>query len=124
MPSITSDGNVTFSGAYDTTITITNTTGITFPTSGTLVGSNDTGTVTNTMLSGSIANAKLANSTISGISLGSNLGTLGLFGTHLTSGGSSYNGSTGVAITSDATNANTASTIVARDSSGNSQREH
>lgn len=41
------------------------------------------------------------------------------FGTHLTSGGSSYNGSTGVTITSDATNANTASTIVARDGSGN-----
>lgn len=41
------------------------------------------------------------------------------FGTHLTSGGPSYNGSTGVTITSDATNANTASTIVARDGSGN-----
>lgn len=41
------------------------------------------------------------------------------FGTHLTSGGSSYNGSAGVTITSDATNANTASAIVARDGSGN-----
>lgn len=41
------------------------------------------------------------------------------FGTHLTSGGSSYNGSAGVTITSDATNLNTASTIVARDGSGN-----
>jgi len=41
------------------------------------------------------------------------------FGTHLTTGGSSYNGSTGVTITSDATSANTDSTIVARDASGN-----
>lgn len=41
------------------------------------------------------------------------------FGTHLTSGGASYNGSAPVTITPDATAANTASTIVARDSSGN-----
>lgn len=41
------------------------------------------------------------------------------FGTHLTSGGASYNGSAPITITSDATNANTASTIVARDGSGN-----
>lgn len=41
------------------------------------------------------------------------------FGAHLTAGGASYNGSTPVTITSDATNANTASTIVARDGSGN-----
>lgn len=41
------------------------------------------------------------------------------FGTHLTSGGSSYNGSAPVTITSDATSANTASAIVARDGSGN-----
>ena len=50
--------------------------------------------------------------------LGSNLLAL-TFGAHLTSGGSSYNGSAGVTITSDATNANTASTIVARDASNN-----
>lgn len=41
------------------------------------------------------------------------------FGTHLASGGTSYNGSAPITITSDATNANTASTIVARDASGN-----
>ena len=58
-----------------------------------------------------VQNSDLANSTISGIALGSNLSTL-TFGTHLISGGSSYNGSAGVTITSDATNANTASTIV------------
>ena len=66
----------------------------------------------------SIPNADLAHSTISGIALGNNLDTL-TFGTHLAAGGSSYNGSAGVTITSDATNANTASTIVARDASGN-----
>jgi hypothetical protein len=85
-------------------------------TTGTIITSGDTGTVTNTMLAGSIANNKLVNSTISGVSLGSNLYTL-TFGTHLT--GTSYNGSGAVTIGTDATNANTASTIVARDASGN-----
>lgn len=75
------------------------------------------GTLPNTRIV-ALPNANLANSTISGIALGSNLGSL-TFGTHLTSGGASYNGSAGVTITSDATNANTASTIVARDGSGN-----
>jgi hypothetical protein len=41
------------------------------------------------------------------------------FGTHLAAGAASYNGSTAATLTSDATNANTASTIVARDASGN-----
>jgi len=59
------------------------------------VYTTDTGTVTNTMLAGSIANAKLANSTISGVALGSNLGTLTI-STGLS--GTSYNGSTGVTI--------------------------
>jgi len=67
---------------------------------------------------GLVTNADLANNTISGIALGNNLDTL-TFGSHLAAGGSSYNGSAGVTITSDATNANTASTIVARDGSGN-----
>lgn len=66
---------------------------------------------------GKVSNSALSNSTISGVALGSNLGTL-TFGTHLASGGSSYNGSAGVTITSDATAANTASTIMARDGSG------
>jgi hypothetical protein len=90
----------------------------------TLVARATTDTLTNKSISGgtntlsNIANASLTNSTISGVALGSNLFTL-TFGTHLTSGGSSYNGSAAVTITSDATNANTASTIVARDGSGN-----
>lgn len=47
---------------------------------------------------GTLALARLAASTISGISLGSSLGTL-TFGSGLTAGGSSYDGSTGVTIT-------------------------
>jgi hypothetical protein len=54
--------------------------------------------------------------TISGIPLGSNLNTLTL-GSYLT--GTSYNGSTNVTAAVDATDANTASKVVARDGSGN-----
>jgi hypothetical protein len=64
----------------------------------------------------SINVSKLSASTISGITLGSNLATL-TFGTYLT--GTSYNGSTPVTIETNATSANTTSTIVARDGSGN-----
>lgn len=99
---------------------------------GTLTGSTLASGVTHSSLTGvgtltsgaigsgftAIPNSALANSTISGISLGSNLDTL-TFGTHLTSGGSSYNGSAGVTISTDATDADIASTIVARDGSGN-----
>jgi hypothetical protein len=60
--------------------------------------------------------------TISGVPLGSNLNTLtlGTSGTGL-SGSATYNGSgaTTFTVTSNATSANTASTIVARDGSGN-----
>jgi len=97
--------------------------GVVTATSFTGSGSGITG-LTNSNLSGSagITNANLANSTISGISLGSNLNTLTMntSGTGL-SGSQTYNGSTGVTftVTSNATSANTASTIVARDGSGN-----
>jgi hypothetical protein len=66
--------------------------------------------------SASISVSKLSASTISGITLGSNLAEL-TFGTYLT--GTSYNGSTAVTIATNATSSNTASTIVARDGSGN-----
>jgi len=60
--------------------------------------------------------------TISGVQLGSNLATLtmGVSGTGL-SGSTTYNGSGAATftVTSNATSANTASTIVARDASGN-----
>ena len=54
--------------------------------------------------------------TISGVALGSNLNAL-TFGTFLT--GTSYNGSSAVTIGTNATSANTVSTLVARDASGN-----
>ena len=73
-------GNLATSGAFDTTFTATANTGVTLPTTGTLVGSADTGTVTNTMLAGSIANAKLVNSSLTvgntNISLGATSNTL------------------------------------------------
>jgi hypothetical protein len=56
--------------------------------------------VTNAMLAGSIANAKLLNSTISGISLGSNLGDLSVDDSTLAlDSGTTFNGSAGRSIT-------------------------
>lgn len=64
-----------------------------------------------------ITNSDLVNSTISGISLGSNLNTL-TFGTYLQGGASSYNGANNVTISTNATSTNAASTLVARDING------
>jgi hypothetical protein len=47
---ITLGGNLTTSGAFNTTLTVTGTTSVSLPTSGTLIGNADTGTVTATML--------------------------------------------------------------------------
>ena len=91
----------------------------------TAAGSVGTNTITSvgTLTSGSIGsgftaipNSALANSTISGTALGGTLANL-TAGAHLSGG--PYNGSGAVTLTTDATNANTASTIVARDASGN-----
>jgi len=68
------------------------------------------------IVNGTIANIKLANSTISGVSLGSNLFTL-TRGTYLT--GSNYDGSSTTTWAVDATPNNTANKVVARDGSGN-----
>ena len=87
--------------------------------SGTIITTGDTSTVTNTMLAGSIANAKLANSTISGISLGSNLNSLTAGSFLQWTVGTTYNGSAASTLAVNATNANTGSTVVSRDSSGN-----
>lgn len=73
------------------------------------------GTLPNARLS-SVPNSALAYSTISGVSLGSNLYTLSL-GSYLT--GTSFNGSSAVTAAVDATAVNTAGKVVARDASGN-----
>jgi len=65
-----------------------------------------------------ITNSDLANSTISGISLGSNLATL-TFDTYLQYSSTSYNGSTAATISTNATPNNVGSTLMARDVSGN-----
>ena len=63
-----------------------------------------------------IAISKLASSTISNVSLGGTLNSLS-FGSFLTASGS-YNGSASVSVSVAATTANTGSTVVARDASG------
>jgi hypothetical protein len=75
-------------------------------------------TITNDDISTSaaIAISKLASSTISGVSLGSTLGTLS-FDSYLSSSGS-YNGSSARTVSVAATTINTGNTIVARNSSG------
>lgn len=99
--------HLTRAGAHLLTLTTSGTTNVTFPTSGTLVGSADTGTVTSTMIangtivnedisaSAAIAITKLAASTISGVSLGNNLSNL-TAGTGLSGG--PYNGSSAVTL--------------------------
>ena len=66
---------------------------------------------------GKVTNTMLVNSTISGVALGSTLAAL-TAGTYLTSGGT-YTGATARTFAVDATDANTASKVVARDASGN-----
>jgi hypothetical protein len=110
-----------FNGSADITVTAAagTLTGTTLNSSVVTSSLTSVGTITTGVWSGTaIANNKLANSTISGISLGSNLGTL-TFGSHLITGGSSYNGSAGVTITSDAVSTATASVIALRDANAN-----
>lgn len=94
----------------DTTDTLTNKT--------INANSNTITNLTNANLSGTagITNANLANSTISGIALGSNLNSLS-FGSYLSATGS-YNGSTATTVSVAGTSVNTGNTLVARDSSG------
>jgi hypothetical protein len=99
----------------------------------TLVGKNTTDTLTNKTINASsntiagltnanlsgtagITNNNLANSTISGIALGSNLNSIS-FGSYLSSAGS-YNGSTSRTVSVAGTSINTGNTLVARDVSG------
>jgi len=132
-------GNVSFAGAFSTagayalTLTATGATSVTLPTTGTLATLAGVETLTNKSMSGSsntftnIPNSALTNSSVTYNGVTVALGASGTitavnpftltFGTHLT--GTSYNGSAAVTIGTDATNLNTASTIVARDASGN-----
>jgi hypothetical protein len=128
---------ITFNGTSGTTILQASATAsgiLTLPAAtDTLVGKDTTDTLTNksiaassntitgltnTNLSGSagISNANLANSTISGVALGSNLANI-TFTNYLTSGGT-YNGSTARTVSVAGTSVNTANTLVARDASG------
>jgi len=94
---ITGSLTVTTSGTINGVTITTNTASQTLTNKTIAAGSNTITGLTNSNLSGTagITNANLANSTISGISLGSNLATLTI-GTGLS--GTSYNGSTGVTI--------------------------
>lgn len=115
--SITLGGNISTANSFTTTgnfaigLTATAATTLTLPTSGTLISSADTGTVTSTMIangtivdgdisaSAAIAVTKLAASTISGVTLGNNLNavTFDNGGTGATSG-STFNGSAAVTV--------------------------
>ena len=113
--SITLSGDTTGTGTTAITTTTAKVNGVSY---GTAPSTNTVPVVTgsNAVTYEAVPNAALANSTISGIALGSNLDTL-TFGTHLTSGASSYNGGTAATITSDCTAAATVSTMMCRDSS-------
>jgi len=67
---------------------------------------------------GTIANDKLVNSTISGISLGSNLANLTRGTDVLYSSGTTYNGGSAITISVDSSTAATANKIVKRDADG------
>ena len=61
---LTMAGNVAFTGAYSPTFAIPSSSTWTFPAAGTLIGSADTGTVTNGMLAGSIAASKVTGTAV------------------------------------------------------------
>lgn len=127
----TMTGSITFAGAQswptfnqNTTGTAAKATNIAGGSTGTIPyqSSADTtaqlavGTVGQVLKSNAAAAPSWVDGTISGVALGNNLATL-TFGTYLT--GTSYNGSGAVTLATNATSANTVSTLVARDASGN-----
>ncbi len=113
----TGSGSITINGVPAVTTTGTQTlTNKTIGSSNSIDATAVTsGILPNARLS-AVPNSALANSTISGISLGGTLNTLTI-GTGLN--GTSYNGSSAVTISVNGGSANTASTVVIRDASGN-----
>jgi hypothetical protein len=132
LPTVGS-GGITFNGSSGSTNLRASTAAsgtLTLPAeTGTLISTASVGVVTsanilnNTIVnedinaSAGIAISKLAASTISGVSLGNNLGSL-TFGSYLSGTTASYNGSSAVTVSVAATSINTADTLVARDASG------
>lgn len=105
-PALTVTGTTAVSGTNTGDQTITLTGNVTGSGTGSFATTIGAGVVTNAMLAGSISNANLANSTISGISLGSNLANLTATDSTLTFSGS-YNGGTARTVGLNLGNGNT-----------------
>ena len=102
VKTVTLGGNLVTSGAFNTTLTATANTTVTLPTSGTLVGSADTGTVTSTMIAdGTIVNGDInASAAIAVSKLASSAVTVGTTAITLGTSSTTLAGLTSVTSTS------------------------